>query len=168
MPGREAAGGGIGVGHCTGHAAPISRIRRIAAMASSGNKLEAQDLSWLGAALERYLSEAQIGMTLERALDVAPRSGEEVWWRAEARAARNAAIAELRRSYFGDLRITDAAREICRLASRVQARSRGVRSSAPDAIDERVEALVTHALCTGAPFPGPKQIQNILEIYPQS
>lgn len=147
---------------CNNMPARIARLRRIAAAACEG-KIEGGDLSWLGLALVRYLEEATLGTTLEEALDVAPRSGEEAWWRAEAREARNAAIAELRRSYFADLRITDAAREICRLAGRMQARQRGQRSSVPVVVDEQ-EALIARALCSGAPFPGPKQIRNILEI----
>lgn len=145
---------------------PIDRLRRLQAAGQSGSRPSADDMTWLATALEKYLTEAPLGLTMDAALDLVPAAGQNIWWRVEAREARNAAIVELHRHCFADLQIPKAAKEIARLVHTAQKPSRKPTQSSA-APDSRADRLIKAALCTGLPFPGPRQIANILgEINP--
>lgn len=140
---------------------PIARLRRLQAAGQSGSRPSAADMAWLAAALEKYLAEAPLGLTMDAALDLVPTAGCNAWWRIEAREARNAAIVELHRNCFADLQIPKAAKEIARLVHKAQKPSRKLTQS-PTVPESRADRLIAAALCTGLPFPGQRQIANIL------
>jgi len=139
--------------------AAVDRLRLAAAVLRRDGSRDALQVA---AEIERYLEDAPRGLTLDLALGLSPAPGQTPWWEAEAFAARNRAIRKLRDSHFGNLRITSAARAIERAARRYQAQpGHGRQSTTIDASDDR-KRLIGEALSTGLPFPGERQLLNIL------
>jgi hypothetical protein len=140
----------------------VGQLERIADVLGCGEQPSPDDAAWLADGLLRYSQEAATGMTLEDALGLAPTvPGEEHWTTTQRRRRRNAVIHAIRsRPLFADLKIPEAAREIAALGSRYRQTGRAIKST----VDPETEKLIADALCTGLPFPGPKQIANILEI----
>lgn len=153
---------------------PINRLRRMAALLEAAaealkgtSDVARADTAWLAAAIRRYDEEAPTGITLEDTLDLSPTApGAAPWWRREAQRRRDEAIRRIREQCFADLEVPRAAKEIAALAARFQHAARVATDKKRPEIQIGPEAarLLTDALCTGRPFPGPKQVQNILEI----
>lgn len=131
------------IAHLRGLAAALSRIPVAA---------------WFAEAFARYEAGAEDGMTLDRALGLVPPPGGEPWWEAERRTRRDTAIRALREQHFADLGVTKAAQQIASRGRRLAATRWDRDGRVPAAGDE----LLIQALATGAPFPGPRRIEDIL------
>ena len=70
----------------------VDRLRRLTELAPSLGK----DGEWLSEALQRYLDDAQHGLTMAQALGVATPRGGTPWWKAYALRRRDDAISRLR------------------------------------------------------------------------
>jgi len=113
--------------------------------------------AWFCRAVRTYEADASAGMDLDRAFGLTPAPGQESWWTIEARHARDQRIRQLRRDYFGDLGVTEAARAIARLADK---RRRVVGRNEREGTGP--EALIDAVIDAGAAFPGPRHLENIL------
>jgi len=142
--------------------AAIGRLRRTAEVLRREGSCDAL---LVVEGLERYFEGAARGVTLELTLGLSPAPGQTPWWEAEALAARNRAIRELRARHFGDLGITSAARAISQAARRLQSASQREHGRPAGAVDDR-KRLIDEALGTGLPFPGERQLLNILRSEP--
>ena len=149
---------------------PLDRVIQLARIAEALERGEAPavaDGQWIAAALRGYLADAALGVSMEDAMGITAQTGQCAWWRVEARNKRNAALVELHRHLFADMEIPKAANELARLFHRVRNPTRkAAHGPATDAspLDARTETLINAAMYSGAPFPAPKQIANILEI----
>ena len=110
----------------------------------------------IAAALRRYEAEAPFGMTLDRALGLAPAPGKTPWWQAEASERRNAALRAIRDQHFANLGNTQAAREIATMGRRFLA-SAGRRDRLPSEAK-----LLLETVARSGGFPGPRRIMDIL------
>ena len=146
----------------------IAQLRRIVEALDRGESLAVADGQWMAAALQGYLADAAMGVSLEAAMGLTAPPGQSTWWRLEALAKRNAAIVDLYRHLFADMGFSKASTEIARVVHRVRNPPRKT-AHAPIAkeggpVDPHTDRLIAAALYSGAPFPAPKQIANILEI----
>lgn len=152
---------------------PLDRVAQLDRIAEALERVAAPaaaDCQWMAAALRGYLADAAMGVSMEDAFGLTAQSGQCSWWRAKAREKRNAALMELHRNLFSDMEIPKAANEIARLVHRVLNPPRKtVHGPASDASppDSRTEALINAVMYSGAPFPAPKQIANIIGNNPQ-
>lgn len=144
----------------------VNQLLRLAEAMARGDPLAATDRQWFAEAVQSYVQDAASGVSLEDALGLSPTSpGQEHWTTTRSRQRRDAAIRALgTRPPFAKLKITEAAREIAAAARQFQHTGRAAKRSTPLTSDPEIEVLLTEALCTGQRFPGPRQIQSILEI----
>ena len=127
----------------------MASLRRAGAeIAGSANA----DLARLGAAIRRY-DAARGGVTLDEELGLTPAGGAGPWWRAEARAKRDALLRQVRSTCMAEMDLGAAAAEIIALARRRQA------ETTPPTT--RVAQLVDRALQCG-PLPERKRLRAIL------
>ena len=110
------------------------------------------DLARLGAAIRRY-DAARGGVTLDDEIGLTPAGGAGPWWRAEARAKRDALLRQVRSMCMAEMDLGAAAAEIIALARRRQA------ETTPPTT--RVAQLVDRALQCG-PLPERKRLWAIL------
>ena len=90
----------------------INRLARVCATVKAGEVLGIEDREWLVTSLERYFAEAQLGLTLEAAFDLAPGPGGTTWWAMARRRQRDALLRGLADYHFAGLPAPEAAREI--------------------------------------------------------
>jgi hypothetical protein len=152
---------------CGAVPSPLDRVDQLARIAEALERGEAPapaDAAAFVAGWAIYVRDAALGVTLEDALGMSPTApGEEHWTTIQRRQRRNTAIRAIRSApLFADLKISEAAREIAGLACRYRQKGRAIKQDPPLAIDPETEQLLTEAFCTGLPFPGAKQITNIL------
>ena len=131
----------------------VVRFRRLLDAAERGELTDAEITAWLLESGRRYLSEAPSGLSLEKALGIAPGRGERSSWTREAEAARDEALRVFAREHFPDLPIADAALEIAVEARRLRA-LRAVPS------DNRKRQLAS--LDAKRRVPGPDRLKDIL------
>ena len=141
---------------------PVCRLRRLAEVLaivgadSTGDPELASDAAWLADAIQRYDQEASGGTSIATALGLARKAGDTAWWHAEALERRNGIIREVRQTFFGDLAVEEAAKEIIRAAGRCARQTRR-----PDAGPTKLLAEAMRF----APIPKtPKTVRTILEM----
>ena len=137
--------------------APPDQLRALAAALERGGVEGVSDPAKVASALRRYLQEAPNGLTLDEALGLVPAPGHPAWWTTEARQRRDDVIRELARRHYAGLSVRETARQIARLGRECQARGRRPQSAGDDR-----RRLAVAAIETGAPFPGPRQVENVL------
>ena len=141
----------------------IRRLRLLRRALQTHKRLPADVANWFISALTRYEKEAASGLDLDRAFDLIPAPGNEAWWTAEARHRRDDRIRKLREQCFPDLGVTEAAREIGKLAFAYQTTAWRFDRQRPEVdIADKRKALLRDALATGMPFPKERHLQTIL------
>ena len=140
----------------------IARLRRLAAALEAGD----DDARWLAARLQQYLTDAERGLTVETALDLAPMPGQVAWWTEEATQVRDDALRQMAARFWPEHKPGAQAREIERLAVRYGAtgwlRDRD-RADMPARHVGTEAELLWRAYKSGAAMPiGNRQIQTIL------
>ena len=133
---------------------PIARLRRLATALGGGAAPSAHDAAWFSSAVAAYEA-GPADSTFDKAIGLAPAPGCESWRTTEARAKRDAAIAELRREHFADLNDAEAARAIYQLARRMQNTAWQAAQTDPR------KQLIVKALRSGLPFPAERRLEMI-------
>jgi hypothetical protein len=135
---------------------PIDALRLLAAALEQGEMPCASIALWFCEKFRAY-EQGPADMRLDRALGLLPQPGQESWRTIEAREHRNRAIREIRNIHYQDLGITEAAKEIARLARRA-----GAVATVCGARQSPVSSLIASALKSGLPLPDARQIENII------
>ena len=128
----------------------VARARRALAALQGSND---PDIVWLAAGLADYLSRAP-DVRLDEALGLHPGWGDRGWWTLEAKAARNALIAELDCQCFGQVPAQEAAADMLDLV-------RAHRERRPGLALNQVQ-LLARLNGTGAGMPGRRQLADII------
>jgi hypothetical protein len=133
----------------------LSHIDRLRQLASRLAEIDDRDAAWISGSLAVYEAGASEGVTLCRALGIAPAPGQEGWWTVEARAQRDAILCEMaRRFYTGESSETQQAIKMARRIGRFTA---GARQWQPGTIEE-----LCHYITKGGPVPSVRTIQRAL------
>jgi hypothetical protein len=127
----------------------IARLRRLVVRLLA---LEDESASWLANGAAVYEAGVGEGVTLCRALGLAPGPGQEGWWTSEARARRGDIIREMARRFYPESR-----RQGADIASRVTRFSNGARLWRPGSIEE-----LCHLLTKDGHTPSLRTVQRTL------
>ncbi|MFI5020751.1 MAG: hypothetical protein ACHQRJ_03720 [Alphaproteobacteria bacterium] len=132
--------------------------------AKRGSPIMPLDAKHFIAAAERYIAGAAAGMTLDRALGLAPAGGQRPWWCYERYQRRDDALRELGRKFSSCLKHSVVAAAIEQLDRRYQrsAAGRAGPERRPDEAGSGEMELIARARATGLKFPGRRQLIRIL------
>ncbi len=137
--------------------AAVEHLERMLVAMKRGAPIAPADAKRFMAAIVRYIAGAASGLTLDRALGLAPLAGRRSWWTERKYQDRDAIIQELRERYFAALSTDRAATAMVKEVLRLE-RSHARRGKAGDGKGE----LIARALDTGMRFPKRRQLRNIL------
>lgn len=131
--------------------AEIDRLRRASALCQSA---EDNDVRWLGSVIEDVLQQRAAGeeASLDCELGLIP---------CALRSYRDTQI-RAARACLSTTTVSAAAKELSRLARRLQSAGAAFRDSSPG--PEEARRLIARALSTGLRFPSKRQIINILGV----
>jgi hypothetical protein len=139
---------------------PMVRLRRIVAAAERGEPVLPVDAAWFARCFGEY--EADDGAKLDQVLGLVPAPGCECWRTVERRRRRDGALRELRSTFFQDLDIAPAAREIEKLARRHRATPWSAERDKATGPAASARRLLSVALGTGLPMPRDRRLRDIL------
>ena len=97
---------------------PVAALARIADRCLRGEPLPADEAVWIGERVGEWFA-ARGAVSLDRALGLVA-AGHAAWWRRAALAERDATLREIAARHFPNLTPSAAAREIARIACRIE------------------------------------------------
>jgi hypothetical protein len=131
---------------------PINRLRQLASRLA---EIDDPDAAWISGSLAVYEAGSSEGVTLCRALGIAPAPGQEGWWTVEARAQRDAILCEMRRRFYASE--PSETQQAIKMARRIGRFTASARQWQPGTIEE-----LCHYITKAGPVPSVRTIQRAL------
>jgi hypothetical protein len=119
----------------------LSHIDRLRQLASRLAEIDDPDAAWISGSLAVYEAGASEGVTLCRALGIAPAPGQEGWWTREGRIRRDTLLCEMGCRFYTDE--PSETKQAIKINKRLKRFVNGARQWRPGTVEELCHYLTT-------------------------